>query len=58
MFSSEAFGTPGWKLPNRGKPNPEESAALAMAVAQAEATGADLVIGCDPDTGPRGYCRQ
>ena len=31
-------------------PNPEESAALAMAVSQAEATGADLVIGCDPDT--------
>ena len=30
-------------------PNPEEPAALKMAVEKAEATGADIVIGTDPD---------
>ena len=46
----EAQSTPDGNFPTVASPNPEESAALAMAVAQAEATGADLVIGCDPDT--------
>ena len=30
-------------------PNPEEPAALKLAIEKAEATGADLVIGTDPD---------
>lgn len=30
-------------------PNPEEAEALSMAVSQAKANNADLVIGCDPD---------
>ena len=46
----EAQSTPDGNFPTVASPNPEESAALAMAVAQAEATNADLVIGCDPDT--------
>lgn len=46
----EAQSIPDGNFPTVASPNPEESAALAMAVAQAEATGADLVIGCDPDT--------
>ena len=46
----EAQSTPDGNFPTVASPNPEESAALAMAVSQAEATGADLVIGCDPDT--------
>jgi phosphoglucomutase len=45
-----AQSTPDGNFPTVASPNPEESAALAMAVAQAEATNADLVIGCDPDT--------
>ena len=46
----EAQSTPDGNFPTVASPNPEESAALAMAVSQADATGADLVIGCDPDT--------
>ena len=46
----DAQSTPDGNFPTVASPNPEESAALAMAVSQAEATGADLVIGCDPDT--------
>ncbi|MDA0741975.1 MAG: phospho-sugar mutase [Bacteroidetes bacterium] len=46
----EAQSEPDGNFPTVASPNPEESAALAMAVAQAEATNADLVIGCDPDT--------
>ena len=46
----EAQSTPDGNFPTVASPNPEESAALAMAVSQAEATGADLVIGCDPDS--------
>ena len=46
----EAQSAPDGNFPTVASPNPEESAALAMAVAQAEASGADLVIGCDPDT--------
>jgi phosphoglucomutase len=41
--------TPDGNFPTVHSPNPEEAAALDMAVKQAEATGADLVIGCDPD---------
>ena len=41
----EAQSTPDGNFPTVASPNPEESAALAMAVSQAEATGADLVIG-------------
>ena len=37
-------------FPTVQSPNPEEGAALAMAVEKANATHADLVIGCDPDT--------
>jgi phosphoglucomutase len=46
----EEQSAPDGNFPTVASPNPEESAALAMAVAQAEATNADLVIGCDPDT--------
>ena len=46
----EKQAVPDGNFPTVASPNPEESAALAMAVAQAEATNADLVIGCDPDT--------
>jgi phosphoglucomutase len=46
----EAQSTPDGNFPTVASPNPEESAALAMAIAQAEDTNADLVIGCDPDT--------
>lgn len=42
--------TPDGNFPTVASPNPEEGAALAMAVRQAEDAGADLVIGCDPDT--------
>ena len=40
---------PDGNFPTVESPNPEEAAALKMAVEQAEASGADLVIGCDPD---------
>lgn len=40
---------PDGNFPTVESPNPEEAAALKMAVEQAEANGADLVIGCDPD---------
>ena len=46
----EAQSTPDGNFPTVPSPNPEEGAALEMAVAQANATNADLVIGCDPDT--------
>jgi len=36
-------------FPTVRSPNPEESAALAMALSRAEETGADLVMGTDPD---------
>ena len=36
-------------FPTVVSPNPEEPAALRMAVEKAEATGADIVIGTDPD---------
>jgi len=36
-------------FPTVKSPNPEESAALDMAIRKAEATGADIVMGTDPD---------
>ncbi len=36
-------------FPTVHSPNPEEPAALAMAIAKAEETGADLVLASDPD---------
>ena len=38
----------GW-FPTVASPNPENKEALEMAIAQAEKSGADLVIGTDPD---------
>lgn len=46
----EAQSIPDGNFPTVHSPNPEEPAALALAVEQAQATQADLVIGCDPDT--------
>ena len=40
---------PDGRFPTVKSPNPENAEALAMAIAQAEATGADLVIATDPD---------
>lgn len=45
-----AQAEPNGNFPTVVSPNPEEAEALKMAVEQAEAEGADLVIGCDPDT--------
>ena len=46
----EEQATPDGNFPTVDSPNPEEGAALAMGIAQAEAKGSDIVIGCDPDT--------
>ncbi|MEL0296106.1 MAG: phospho-sugar mutase, partial [Cryomorphaceae bacterium] len=46
----EEQATPNGNFPTVDSPNPEEGAALAMGIAQAEASGSDIVIGCDPDT--------
>lgn len=40
---------PDGDFPTVASPNPEEKAALRMALEQAEDIGADLVMGCDPD---------
>ncbi|MBQ3866717.1 MAG: phospho-sugar mutase [Clostridia bacterium] len=40
---------PDGNFPTVKSPNPEERGALAMGIALAEKTGADLVIGTDPD---------
>jgi phosphoglucomutase len=45
----EEQATPDGNFPTVPSPNPEEAAALDMAVKLAEKTDADLVIGCDPD---------
>ena len=45
----EEQATPDGNFPTVDSPNPEEGAALAMGIAQAEASGSDIVIGCDPD---------
>ncbi len=42
--------TPDGDFPTVASPNPEEPAALAMALEQGEAIGADIVIGTDPDS--------
>ena len=46
----EEQATPDGNFPTVDSPNPEEGAALAMGIEQAEASGSDIVIGCDPDT--------
>ena len=46
----EEQATPDGNFPTVDSPNPEEGAALAMGIGQAEASGSDIVIGCDPDT--------
>jgi len=46
----ESQATPDGNFPTVQSPNPEEPAALALALAHAESTHADMVIGCDPDT--------
>ena len=46
----EEQATPDGNFPTVDSPNPEEGAALAMGITQAEASGSDIVIGCDPDT--------
>lgn len=46
----EAQAQPDGNFPTVHSPNPEEPAALAMAVEQAQKSNADLVVGCDPDT--------
>ena len=40
---------PDGRFPTVKSPNPENAEALTMAIAQADATGADLVIATDPD---------
>jgi phosphoglucomutase len=40
---------PNGNFPTVDSPNPEEAAALKMALEQAEQVDADLVMGCDPD---------
>lgn len=45
----EAQAKPNGNFPTVESPNPEEKAALDMALQLAENTGADLVLGTDPD---------
>jgi len=40
---------PDGRFPTVPSPNPENASALQMAIDQAESTGADLIIGTDPD---------
>ncbi|HCP40843.1 MAG TPA: phosphoglucomutase [Cryomorphaceae bacterium] len=46
----EEQANPDGNFPTVVSPNPEEGAALAMGIGQAQASGSDIVIGCDPDT--------
>ncbi len=46
----EAQATPDGDFPTVVSPNPEEPEALSMAMQIAEETGADMVIGTDPDS--------
>lgn len=46
----EEQAQPDGDFPTVQSPNPEEGAALALAIAQAERNNADLVIGTDPDS--------
>jgi phosphoglucomutase len=45
----KAQATPDGTFPTAPKPNPEERAAMQMALDQAEVEGADLVMATDPD---------
>ena len=45
----EAQSSPNGNFPTVKSPNPEEPEALKMALDQAKAIGADLVVGTDPD---------
>lgn len=45
-------------FPTVVSPNPEEPAALAMAIAKAEETGADLVLASDPDADRMGVAAR
>lgn len=45
----EAQATPDGTFPTASKPNPEERAAMELALAQAVREGADLVMATDPD---------
>lgn len=45
----EEQALPNGDFPTVQSPNPEEPAALKMAIKQAEQTGADIIIGTDPD---------
>ncbi|MDG1253250.1 MAG: phospho-sugar mutase [Schleiferiaceae bacterium] len=46
----ESQATPDGNFPTVASPNPEEPAALALAIEKAHEIQADMVIGCDPDT--------
>ncbi|MEM9649841.1 MAG: phospho-sugar mutase, partial [Bacteroidota bacterium] len=46
----EEQAKPDGAFPTVESPNPEEPAALAMAIAKAEEIGADMVVGTDPDS--------
>ena len=46
----EEQAKPDGGFPTVESPNPEEPAALAMAIAKAEEIGADMVVGTDPDS--------
>ncbi|MDC6365068.1 MULTISPECIES: phospho-sugar mutase [Flavobacteriaceae] len=46
----EEQAKPDGAFPTVASPNPEEPAAMAMAIAKAEEIGADMVVGTDPDS--------
>ncbi len=46
----EEQATPDGSFPTVKSPNPEEPAALALALERGEAIGADMVVGTDPDS--------